>query len=480
MLISIETQHIPTGWQSFVDFSSSGVEFSPKDINAIFLQEMRVDSTYNCARTCHLMALCRTFDFDIASNRCRIFQGDSATTGSIIPSSSLHSIIGSIALEPIQFTSYGQPCSLCQDSRYLQCINSTCQCQPNTYFDGSICRSQKLLGDVCINETDCRIDRNYTCLPRLQCGPLSLQNGTTVGGYSDGTAGSDNNALSYPDSLAVGMDSSIYVADPGNNRVMRLREGSTTGTIVAGSDSWGSDANQLDYPNGLYVDALANIYVGDSKNYRVMIWRNGSSRGTQVAGAGYYGETLSEIAEILGLTVDSHRNIYIAEKYTHRVTKWAPGARSGILVAGGNDEGPNSDQLSYPGGLSLDEAHSYLYIADSGNNRIQRIVLGGSTNAITVAGGNGAGSNNNQLNSPSDVCFSKNIGAIYIADQYNNRVTRWYIGATSGVTFAGIDSYTGTSPMLFYGPTGLALSLNQSFLYVSDSGNNRVQRFMII
>ncbi|CAF1310673.1 unnamed protein product [Adineta steineri] len=261
---------------------------------------------------------------------------------------------------------------------------------------------------------------------------------------------------------------------------MRLREGSTTGTIVAGSDSWGNDANQLDYPNGLYVDALANIYVGDSKNYRVMIWRNGSSRGTQVAGAGYYGETLSEIAEILGLTVDSHRNIYIAEKYTHRVTKWAPGATSGILVAGGNGEGPNSDQLSYPGGLSLDEAHSYLYIADSGNNRIQRIVLGGSINAITVAGGNGAGSNNNQFNSPSDVCFSKSIGAIYIADQYNNRVTRWYIDATSGVTIAGMDGYSGASPVLLNGPCGLALSLNESFLYVADSGNSRVQRFMII
>ena len=170
VLISVRSGDLSVGWQSFIDFSSSGFEFSPRDMSALFLQSISVGSVGICAETCHSMPLCRTFDFDLLSYRCRIFQGDSDSTGSFVPSSSSQSVVGSIALSPAQFTSFGQSCSFCQDSRYLQCINATCQCQSNTYFDGVICRSQKLLGDACLNTTDCRIDLNYTCLPRQQCG----------------------------------------------------------------------------------------------------------------------------------------------------------------------------------------------------------------------------------------------------------------------------------------------------------------------
>jgi tripartite motif-containing protein 71 len=281
--------------------------------------------------------------------------------------------------------------------------------------------------------------------------------------------------------LAIGIDSSLYVSDYGNNRVMQLRDDSTMGTMVAGSVTSGSDDNQLQGQTSIHVDAMSNIYVGDSWNYRVMFWRNGSSNGIRVAGSGTGGCTRSEIDEILGLTVDSYGNIYVAEKWSHRVTKWAPNATIGTLVAGEDCiQGSNSNQLNTPGGLYLDELLSHLYIANSNNNRIQRITLGGSTNAITLAGGNGAGLNNDQLNYPAGVYFSKNTDAIYIADKYNNRVTRWYIGATTGVTIAGIDGYSGVSPMLFYGPTDVTLSLNETFLYVSDNGNNRVQRFELI
>lgn len=170
LFISVRSEYISVGWQTFIDFSGSGYEFSPKDMVALFLESISVNSTGLCAEKCHSMPLCRTFDFDPISCRCRIFQGDSDSTGSIISSFSSQSVVGSIAFNPAQFISYRQSCSFCQGSRYLQCINKTCQCQSNTYFDGSICRSQKLLGGTCINTTDCRIDRNYSCLPRQQCG----------------------------------------------------------------------------------------------------------------------------------------------------------------------------------------------------------------------------------------------------------------------------------------------------------------------
>ncbi len=168
--VPLQPQSISLGWQSAMVLSSSGFEFSPIDIQALLVYEATADSKLACAQNCHSNALCRIFDFDDQSGRCRIFQGDVVTMGSIVASSSSQSCVGYIELNPEQFASIRKPCSFCEDSRYLTCINSTCQCQPHTVFDGSICQSQKLLGTACINETECRMDLNFTCLPRQQCG----------------------------------------------------------------------------------------------------------------------------------------------------------------------------------------------------------------------------------------------------------------------------------------------------------------------
>jgi len=170
VLVSSQPQSISVGWQSTIVFSDSGFEFSPIDEQALLVYKGTADSKLACAQNCHSNALCRIFDFDNQSGRCRIFEGDVVTMGSIIASSSSESYAGYVELNPEQFAYQGQSCSFCEGSRYLRCINSTCQCQPHTFFDGSMCRSQNLLGTECINGTECRMDLNFTCLPRQQCG----------------------------------------------------------------------------------------------------------------------------------------------------------------------------------------------------------------------------------------------------------------------------------------------------------------------
>lgn len=161
---------IPSGWQSTTNLSSDGLQFSPVDEQALFLFNFTASSLFACTRLCHSNGRCRIFDFDGQSKRCRLFEGNIMTMGSYIPSSSFQSRVGSMKLRSEQFTSRGQPCSSCQGSRYLTCVNGTCQCQVNTYYDGEICQSKKLRGDSCNDSTECRNDLNYTCLPRMQCG----------------------------------------------------------------------------------------------------------------------------------------------------------------------------------------------------------------------------------------------------------------------------------------------------------------------
>jgi hypothetical protein len=309
---------------------------------------------------------------------------------------------------------------------------------------------------------------------------LSLQNGITVGGYGNGTPGNALNALNSPGGLSLDYNGLIYVSDFNNNRVIKLQEGSLVGSIVAGTGVGGSGASQLSCPAGLYIDASINIYVVDSFNFRVMLWRMNSSGGILVVGSGSSGSSSSTLSYAGGVVMDSLGNLYICDTYNHRVMKWAPNTTNGILVAGTGVAGNSNQQLNMPYTLCLDESNAYLYIADGLNHRIQRYNLLYPMNCTTVAGGNGPGTGSHQLNAPIGVRLSKRTGAIYIADSNNHRIQRWIPGATNGVTITGVTGLSGTNATLLNQPRHLFLSLNETQLYVSDGNNHRVQRFELI
>jgi hypothetical protein len=161
---------IPSEWQSSINISSPGLLFSPLDQQALFLAGVDVSSLFLCAQQCHCTGPCRIFDYDSHSSRCRLYQGDFTTMGQVISSASPWSRVGWKKILPEQFLSIGQPCSTCPGSRYLRCTNDSWQCHWYTYFDGSICQSQKLLGQPCQNTSECRSDLKYTCLSTMQCG----------------------------------------------------------------------------------------------------------------------------------------------------------------------------------------------------------------------------------------------------------------------------------------------------------------------
>jgi sugar lactone lactonase YvrE len=102
-------------------------------------------------------------------------------------------------------------------------------------------------------------------------------------------------------------------------------------------------------------------------------------------------------------------------------------------------------------------------------------------NGTTIAGGYGVGSGSHQFNTPADVWVSKTTGAIYIADQYNNRIQRWTKGASTGVTLAGSpNGSAGTDSTHLFFPYSLVINADQTRMYVSDSWNKRIQRFDLI
>jgi len=131
---------------------------------------LNVISLCKCIQICYSDPRCRTFDYAHSSSRCRLFDGD-ISTGGMINSSSNDSVVGFFYMISEYFVAFNQSCEACAGSRYLQCVDGTCQCPVNTFFNGSICQSALFSGAACsLSANMCRADVNLTCLSSLQCG----------------------------------------------------------------------------------------------------------------------------------------------------------------------------------------------------------------------------------------------------------------------------------------------------------------------
>jgi sugar lactone lactonase YvrE len=306
---------------------------------------------------------------------------------------------------------------------------------------------------------------------------------TTAAG--NGTIGTALNQVISPSALCFDTAGYMYVIDESNYRVVKFPPGTTSltnGVIVAGGNGRGTAFNQFFNPYSIFVDRHNVIYVAD--NERVLKFPAGSTSatfGSVAAGNNGTGDSTYQINSPQGVFVDSVGNLYVSDRDKSRVLKFPPGSNStthGQIVAGyTNGVGTNTaDGLYAPGGITMDRA-GYLYVADAGNNRIQKFPPNSVAHtAATTIIGNVNTYNFVTASAPADLAIDS-AGYIYICNQTEHSVRRFppYTAAdTQGVMVAGIYGQ-GNGDYQLDNPYGVKLDAAGN-VYVADYNNHRIQK----
>lgn len=169
--------------------------------------------------------------------------------------------------------------------------------------------------------------------------------------------------------------------------------------------------------------------------------------------------------------------LYISDYANHRIVSYASGANSSTLVFGFRGSGINNTQLSYPYGLHLDTISNSLIIANYYANNIVRYTFG--TNTWTLIAGNSgglAGNTSVYLNNPFEATLDP-MGNVYVADRNNHRIQFFNPGQLNGITIAGITGVNSANNITLSSPRSVRLD-SQLNLYVADTSNHRIQKFL--
>jgi sugar lactone lactonase YvrE len=356
------------------------------------------------------------------------------------------------------------------------------------------------------------------------------------GTFLDVIAGPPPNSSAFPtgevadpSAVAVAPSGNVYVLEKYSNNDNRVQYFDDLGTYLGTWGDYGSGNGEFIHPEGIAVDSTGNVYVADTGNDRIQAF---TSSGGLITSWGATNPT--------GVAVDGSDVVYVAGNNTIArydtggapLSSWGATGAVGIAIDGSDNawvtigsaikvyDNTGANLLSTYGSGVLSGAESIsiapsgkVYVADTGNGRIQRFSSAGATevewgqypgegvpdlptglavdesgnvymtkkatdeiqkfdadgNLLTEFGGHG--NTGGLLDDPSGLAIGPD-GNLYVADTTNQRIQK----LTASGSYLAQWGSVGTSDGQVSDPAGIAVDATGN-VYVADTGNNRIEEF---
>ena len=183
---------------------------------------------------------------------------------------------------------------------------------------------------------------------------------------------------------------------------------------------------------------------------------------------GGYGAAEGLFIKPAGLAVDQDGNLYVADSGNNRIQKFGP---DGVFLAQVGSFGSGNGQFNEPWGLALD-AQGNLYVADTWNHRIQKFDKG-----LKYVTQWGTPATDLKKPKPTDFWGPRDVtvdtqGNVWVADTGTSRVLKFDANGTYLATLGGPGTETGKLSE----PVGVEVAANGD-IYVADAWNARIQKF---
>ncbi|HEY6360028.1 MAG TPA: glycosyltransferase family 2 protein, partial [Vicinamibacterales bacterium] len=234
--------------------------------------------------------------------------------------------------------------------------------------------------------------------------------------------------------IALAPNGDLFVADARRNRISRVAP--STGAI-------GVIAESLRGPSAIALSPTGDLYVADTLNNRIRLIARDPAASRTVAGDGRAGSgddvgdgrpaASAQLERPTGLAVAHNGDVYIADTGHHRVRRIS--ASTGLIstIAGDGVPGVSGDgalavgaRLAAPMGLSLvsGEQGLFVYVADTGNNRVRVIDPAGRISTVRSPG---------LLIAPTRIAYHP-AGWLYVKDASPGGVSALAVSPSAPVT----------------------------------------------